>query len=81
MAEWNQGDKTIEGMAALSICKSMLIALNDLKIINDHESRALLEDAAESHRKAIPGSPDSDQHRAVAALIERFIHGGTWVRG
>lgn len=80
MAEPDRGDKTIEGVAALTIVKSMLIALNDLKIIDDHEAHALLEDAAESHRKAIPESLDPDAHRAVATLIERFISGGTWAR-
>lgn len=47
-------DKTTAGAAALSICESLLIALNDLKIINDKETRAVLTDAAETHRIAMP---------------------------
>jgi hypothetical protein len=68
-------DKTTAGAAALSICESLLIALSDLKIIDDKETRAILVDAAESHRRAIPGSSNPDEHRAVAALIDRIIDG------
>ena len=68
-------DKAIAGAAALSICESLLIALNDLKIIGDKEMRAILQDAAESHRNAVPGSSNPDQHRAIASLISRIMHG------
>ena len=73
-------DNATTGRAALSICESLLIALNDLKIIDDKETRALLEDAAATHRNAIPVSPKPDEHRAVVTLIERIIRSGTWVR-
>ena len=68
-------DKAIAGAAALSICESLLIALNDLKIIGDKEMRAILQDAAESHHNAVPGSSNPDQHRAIASLISRIMHG------
>jgi len=73
-------DKTTAGTAALSICESLLIALNDLKIIDDTETRAVLEDAAESHRNAIALSSNPEEHRSVAALIERIIDGKNSVR-
>jgi len=73
-------DKTIAGAAALSICESLLIALNDLKIIEDKEARAILQDAADSHRNAMPGSSKPDEHRAVAALIDRIVAGKNSVR-
>jgi len=80
MSEPDGSDKTTAGMAALSMCESLLIALNDLKIIDDKETRAILEDAAATHRNAIPVSPNPDEHRAVAALIERIIEGRNPVR-
>lgn len=73
-------DKTTAGTAALSICESLLLALNDLKIIPDKETRGVLEDAAESHRSAMPGSTNPEEHRAVAALIDRIMDGKNSVR-
>ena len=80
MSNRNDTDKTTAGAAALSICESLLIALNDLKVIGDKETRGVLEDAAESHRNAIPGSPNPEEHRSVAALIDRIIDGKNSVR-
>jgi hypothetical protein len=80
MNDRNDSDKTTAGAAALSICESLLIALNDLKIIDDKETRAVLQDAAESHRNAIPGSSNPDEHRAIASLIDRIINGKNSVR-
>jgi len=80
MGKPDDTERATAGMAALSICESLLIALNDLKIIDDKETRAVLEDAAATHRNAIPVSPSPDEHRAVAALIERIIDGRNSVR-
>ena len=68
-------DNTIAGAAALSICESLLIALNDLKIIDGRELRAILQDAAETHHNAVPGSSNPDEHRAIASLISRIMDG------
>ena len=73
-------DKTTAGTAALSICESLLIALNDLKIIDDKETRAVLVDAAETHRNASCGSVNAAEHRAVADLIDRIVDGRNSVR-
>lgn len=73
-------DKTTAGAAALSICESLLIALNDLKIISDEDAHAVLEDAAATHRSAISDSKNPEEHRAVAALIERIMNGKNSVR-
>ena len=80
MHDRDEASRTTAGAAALSICESLLIALNDLKIIGDKETRAVLQDAAESHRNAIAGSPNPDEHRAVAELIERIVDGKNSVR-
>jgi hypothetical protein len=73
-------DRETAGAAALSICESLLIALNDLNVIDDKETRAVLTDAAETHRIAIPGSPNPEEHRAVANLIDRIVDGKNSVR-
>jgi hypothetical protein len=73
-------DGTTAGAAALSICESLLIALNDLKIFDDKETRAVLQDAAQTHRNAMPGSSNPDEHRAIADLIDRIVDGKNSVR-
>ena len=80
MNDRNDTDKSTAGAAALSICESLLIALNDLKIIDDKETRAVLTDAAETHRIAMPGSPNPEEHRAIADLIDRIVDGKNSVR-
>lgn len=80
MTDRHDSDKTTAGAAALSICESLLIALNDLKIFDDKEARAVLQDAADSHRNAMSGSKNPDEHRAIADLIERIADGKNSVR-
>jgi len=70
----------VAGAAALSICESMLIALNDRKILEDKDARDVLADAALSHRSAAPESPNPELHLAVAALIEKIMNGENSIR-
>jgi hypothetical protein len=79
MNERDNADST-KGAAALSICESLLIALNDLKILDDEQTRAVLQDAAESHRHAMPESRSPEKHRAIADLIDRIVDGKNSVR-
>lgn len=65
-------DKMTAEASALSICES-LIALSHLNFIGSKETLAVLEDAAATHRNAITLSPNPDEHRAIAALIQRII--------
>jgi len=67
-------------MNHLSICESILIALNDLKILNDKEAHNVLLDAAATHRTAAPSSDDPGMHTAVANLIELIMDGKNSVR-
>lgn len=66
------------GMAALSICEALLLAMNDHKLMPEHEIVGVLRDAAATHKNAI--GPKAETHRAVAALIDRIIAGGNSVR-
>jgi hypothetical protein len=68
------------GLAALSICESMLLSLTETKVIGDDEARAILEDAAAAHCNAVLVADGSaDDHQEVAAIIESII-GGNSVR-
>ncbi|WP_137128630.1 hypothetical protein [Rhizobium sp. FY34] len=74
---------TYSGIAALSICEALLLALNDAKILPEREIIGILQDAAASHENAAePADADADaeMHGAVAKLINRIISGGNSVR-
>ena len=45
-----------EGMAALGICESLLLALTDLKIITEEDARDLLADVVTTHNEAATAS-------------------------
>nr|WP_092690753.1 hypothetical protein [Tranquillimonas rosea] len=68
------------GMAALSICESLLLAMNDRGILEGTEIVGVLRDAAATHETAAGDGGEREAHLAVAALINRIISGGNSVR-
>ncbi|WP_372424640.1 hypothetical protein [Salinarimonas chemoclinalis] len=70
----------LSGVAALSICESLLLAMNDGKLLSEPEIMGILKDAAATHEGAIGSGGDDETHRGVAALIDRIIAGGNSVR-
>lgn len=68
------------GHAALTICESLLLALNDRNILPEREIVGILRDAAAAHEQAPPGDGLEETHNAVADLINRIIAGGNSVR-
>lgn len=75
-----QKSPDFEGMAALAICESLLLALNDRKILPEIEILGVLVDAAAAHTNAPKGDGREAMHAGVAALIQRIIDGGNSVR-
>lgn len=73
-------DKDYRGMAALSICESLLLALNDHHILPEAEIIGVLRDAAVTHENATGTETDLIGHTAAAALIHRIIASGNSVR-
>ncbi len=69
----------VAGTAALAICESLLLALNDRNVLPEREILGILKDAAAAHEQAPPGDQDA-LHVAVAALINNIILGGNSVR-
>ncbi len=69
----------IPGTAALAICESLLLALNDHNILPEKEIIGILTDAAHAHANAPQGDEDA-LHAAVAELINGIIAGGNSVR-
>lgn len=70
----------VAGTAALAICESLLLALNDSNILPEKEILGILRDAAAAHSND-PGEDDhAGLHKAVAALINGILAGGNSVR-
>lgn len=70
----------VAGTAALAICESLLLALNDRKILPEHEIVGILRDAAAAHANDPGSDGNADLHTAVATLITKIISGGNSVR-
>lgn len=70
----------VAGHAALAICESLLLALNDRKILPEHEIEGILQDAASVHANDPGTDGQIDLHQAVAQLIGSILKGGNSVR-
>ncbi len=70
----------VAGNAALAICESLLLALNDRDILPEKEIVGILRDAASAHENDPGEDGEAELHIAVAALINSIIDGGNSVR-
>ena len=68
------------GQAALSICEALLLAMNDHGVLPEDEIMGVLRDAAATHENAVGTDQETENHRAVANLINAIIAGGNSVR-
>ncbi len=68
------------GVAALTICEALLLAMNDHKLLPEIEIMGVLRDSAETHENGTGSESEMKTHQAVAALINRIIAGGNSVR-
>jgi hypothetical protein len=71
----------VSGTAALAICESLLLALNDHNILPEAEIVGILKDAAAAHHHAPKDAHGTSAlHTAVATLINGILAGGNSVR-
>lgn len=70
----------VTAAAALAICKSLLLALNDHNILPEREIVGILSDAAAAHANDSGEDGQEAMHKGVADLINRIIDGGNSVR-
>lgn len=80
MANPKEIDGSAAGLAALSICESLLLALGDRKLMGEHEIVGVIADAADAHRFAGGSAGDISRHLEVTAILDRIIAGGNSVR-
>ncbi|HMB75510.1 MAG TPA: hypothetical protein VKN76_03865 [Kiloniellaceae bacterium] len=69
------------GLAALTICESLLVALSEKGILDDDEATLILEDAMNSHQTAIGEGRAVLLHQAAARLIRLIMVNANSVRG
>ena len=70
----------VAGTAALAICESLLLALNDRNILPEKEIVGILRDAAAAHANDPGEDGRTDLHKSVATLINGILAGGNSVR-
>jgi hypothetical protein len=70
----------VTAAAALSICESLMLSLNDRDILPEHEIIGILRDAAAAHSNDPGEDGQAVLHECVADLINRIIDGGNSVR-
>lgn len=75
-----RSEQDFSGMAALAICESILLAMNDHKLLAEREIMGILRDAAKTHETAAVTDGEIEAHRSVAVLINRIIASGNSVR-
>ena len=68
------------GLAALSICESLLLALGDLQILGEKDAIGILSDASAAHRGSDASHKDHKIHLAAADIIDRILAGGNSIR-
>ena len=68
------------GVAALSICESLILALKERGLLDDAEIQGLLEDVVSAHRNAAADGNDPDLHASVAAIADDIMNGGNSMR-
>lgn len=73
-------DGSAAGLAALSICESLLLALGDGKVMGEQEIVGVIADAADAHRHAGGSAGDIRLHVEVTAILDKIIAGGNSVR-
>lgn len=68
------------GIAALSICEALLLALHDRNLLPETELVGVLRDAAATHENANGRGDEQQAHAAAARLINKIIVGGNLSR-
>lgn len=68
------------GLAALSVCESLMLALSDLKLINEKQAVDVISDAIAAHHGATGPPANVALHKEAAIILERILAGGNSIR-
>ena len=69
------------GLAALSICESLIICLVEKGVLDAMEFESILETAREAHEHCTPHSFTRQEHDRAAAIIRQIMTCSNSVRG
>lgn len=67
--DYDMDDPRAVALAALSICESMLLSLEERGLVDQDERRSLFEDVVETHLKLAAQGGDPLLHKAVARVV------------
>lgn len=73
-------DNATAGVAALSICESLLLSLRDRGVLDEDEIRGLLADVRTAHLNAADTGDEQELHNGVAEVVKLIIDGGNSIR-
>lgn len=68
------------GLAALTICEALMLALNDRKVLPESDIIGVLDDAASTHENGTGSDEEMEAHRAAAKIIRMIVAGKNSVR-
>lgn len=68
-------DSATVGLAALSICESLLLSMGERGLLDELETKNLLEDVIAVHHNAAEAGDNPVLHTAVAQLVNRILVG------
>lgn len=68
------------GLAALSICEALLLAMSESGLLSGQEIVGVLRDASATHENAFGDERELARHRAVAGLINAISIDGSLSR-
>jgi len=68
-------DSAAVGLAALSICESLILSLGDRGLLDERETKNLLGDVIAVHHNAAEAGDNPVLHNAVARLVTRIRKG------
>ncbi|MBB3265431.1 hypothetical protein FHW79_003051 [Azospirillum sp. OGB3] len=66
-------ERDAAGLAALSICESLMLALVERGVLRLEEAHAALEDAAAAHQNRDANGEDPNLHRLALQIVERLM--------
>jgi hypothetical protein len=69
-----------DGAAALSICESLILALQDRNVLSEKDTRDILTDVVTAHEDASAVSESPEKHQAVVSILRRILAGTNGVR-
>ena len=66
-------ERDAAGLAALSTCESLMLALVERGVLRIEEAQAALEDAAAAHQNRDGKGQDPNLHRLAMQIVERLM--------